>query len=382
MNSFLVVGGFEPSGHDSTAEAVIAAGKAAGKSVDYLLWRETVDLADHPMFVSHRLAAARGSHAIAGMLDEEWIGTTLSEDLSTYVDTTYDVILCVHPWSSLIVANALSNAGNKTSILIDYHSDFGAFPVVTHPRIDAYLGGGTIRALDPYIRSSCHVVGVAIPERFSAPNDTSELQERKNRLIVSAGSDGWAIQSMSGSVKTLAHSLKPEETILLAPNSAAEQIWNAQEIENATITVGLTDIAPLLISSRWYLSKGGGTAVGEGLAAGCGNFVSYSGIFWEDEAAQTLHAKGIAQLVDVESTIIFNASISNAAIKEREKCINAGNLIWQKISTGLPRSFDCHEKSTLDYLIKNLNQYQKSILPRTSIALNRRLTAWHDGWRK
>lgn len=374
MRRFLVVGGFEPSGHDSTAEAVIETGVKRGHQVDCLKWRDHIALADHPMFVSHREAAARGAPEIAGMLDESWIGDVLSADLADRIPLGYDGYVSVHPWSSKICGAALQD--DPTPKLFDYHSDFGPFPVVVDDRIDAYLGGGRIRALNPRVRSRCHRVGVAVPRRF---HHVPEPAARANRLIVSAGRDGWAVNAMQPAVRELASRLGPAEIILLAPSEEAQRSWAPMNIMGARTVTDCTDVSGCLKDARWYLSKGGGTAVAEGLAAGCLGFVAASGIFWEDEAAEHLHAKGV--VADANSPNPSSQFQPGNVEAARAECIGAADALWKVVEQGGPAHSNELELTILTELSKRVAGLGDNPLPRTTDVLRQRLAAWRDEWK-
>ena len=378
MARHLVIGGFERSGHDATTEAVVEAGRLRGHDVDTLIWRDRIPrLEEHPMFVSHRHAAAHGASGIAGLLDEPWIGAALAADLAAHIPDGYDAYICVHPWSSLIAATALDQ--DSAGMLVDYHSDFGAFPVIDHPRITAYLGGGRPRALAPAIRSRCHSIGVAVPRRFHEGLGDSSAVERPARLVVSAGSDGWAVRAMCDAARALAAHLTPQEVVLLAPSEDAREAWSNAGVPWARIESGRKDIAPLLRDARWYLSKGGGTAVAEGMAAGCEGFVSRSGIFWEDEAAEYLLARGVVVLIEA---IGVRGSYDDRQVAEvRQNCREAADHLWTLVEAGLPRRYDDHEAGIIDELLRQLAAYGTDPLPETSGQLAKNLAAWRNGWR-
>lgn len=377
MARYLVIGGFERSGHDATTEAVVEAARARAHNVDTLIWRDRVPrLEEHPMFVSHRHAAAHGASDIAGLLDEPWIGAALASDLATYIPGGYDAYICVHPWSSLIAAAVLAH--DWTGTLVDYHSDFGTFPVIEHPRITAYLGGGRPRALAPAIRSRCHSIGVAVPRRFHMGLSEALPIDRPSRLVVSAGSDGWAVRAMRDAARALAAHLDPQEVVLLAPSEEAREAWSNAGISYARIDTGQSDIAPLLRDARWYLSKGGGTAVSEGMAAGCECYVTRSGIFWEDEAAEILHARGMVALVDASG--VRGSYDHHQVQRVRQQCRGASDLLWALVEGGLPRRYDDNEAGVLDELLKRLAAFGTGLLPETTDQLAKSLAAWRKGW--
>ena len=371
----LILGGFEPSGHDSTADALLEEGVARGHIVDSLRWRDVVDLADHPMFTSHRYAAAHGIPDVAGLLDEDWIAEALSDDLGGYINTGYDAFLSVHPWSSMICAHALSRTQAK-GLLVDYHCDFGAFPIVTHDRIDAYCGGGRVRALRPRIRSRCHIVGASVPRRF---HEESPLESRPDTLVVSAGSDGWAIGAMLPAVHSLSQKLAPSRVVLLAPSETSQQHWQDAKIPRSEIVANSRDISRILKSARWYLCKGSGVAIAEGLAAGCRTFVSSSGIFWEEDVAELLKGRGIVADPSLAGDAIFiEANITNMS----KQCRLSAELVWNLVEHGAPPKHQPLEEKMLAELLKQAASEGTDILPRTRAALEAGLEKWRAEWRE
>jgi hypothetical protein len=380
LGRYLIIGGFEPSGHDSTAEAICDEGKSRGHAIDMLLWRDIEPLADHPMFTSHRYAAANGVCDIAGLLDEPWIGESLAADLSTRIPIGYDGYISVHPWSSLISAVALKESGDTSAILVDYHSDFGGFPVINHHRITAYLGGGRPRSLSPAIRSRSHYVGVTVPRRFYGDPTTVDAIQRPARLVVSAGADGWAVRAMLSAVHWLVENLRPVEVVLLAPNDDTISAWHDSKIANAVILSGVKDISSLLRTARWYLSKGGGTAVAEGLAAGCVGYVTRSGIFWEDEAAEHLSAHGIVTLVKAD--VLLGTHNEMEMSRTRAACCDAAGTLWSLTESGVPRQYDDAEVEILSKLAARLDNYRSDLLPVTTDKLAQNIALWRYGWSK
>lgn len=372
MSRFLVIGGFEPSGHDTAAEALLEAGLKRGLSVDLLCWRDSVPLSEHPMFRAHRFAAANDYPEFAGLLDEEWIGRALYADLGHLLPIDYDGYISVHPWSSLIAAQVLAESPNRAP-LIDYHNEFECFPVIMHDRIDAYFGGGKPRLFEPGIRSRCHSIGVAIPSRFHLESETIDQEDT---LVVAAGADGWATKSLLPAVRVLIAKLNPDEVLLLAPTPESQRTWQGTSIAGQIIC-GLTDISPLLKKSRWYLSKGGGCAVAEGLVAGCEVFVGNSGVFWEDTALDWLSARQIVAQVGLTTKL---ANVDNLNVEaERNRSKSAANVAWDILTSGkLYRERPPFEDGVLNAILESISQESVDTLPSTSAILRRRVLEWRD----
>lgn len=370
----LVIGGFEPSGHDTTEEAIVEAGRERNFQIDILRWRDLApELGTHPMFTAHRYAAGRNAATVAGLLDEEWIARLLAEDLASCIPLGFDTYVSVHPWSSTVCAEALVRSGKDRATLIDYTSEFSAFPLVVHDRVNAYLGGGAVRPLEPKYRARCSSVGVAVPRRFHASADGGM---RDSRLVVSAGSDGWAISAMLPSVSLLAETLAPKNIVLLAPTPEAVTAWKRHDIANARIAEGITDISALLKESRWYLSKGGGTAVAEGLVARCEGFVASSGIFWEEDSSMFLAAHGVIALVGRMSRLD-----EDARRHERNRCLTAASSVWECVRTGSIPQANARELEVLTALIERSDDIpEDGTIPSTTRMLRQRLRDWRDGW--
>ncbi len=327
------------------------------------------------MFTSHRYAAANGAADVAGLLDESWIAEALSADLAKYIPAGFEAYVSVHPWSSMICADALSELSIPGS-LVDYHSDFGAFPVVTHQRIQAYCGGGRIRALRPAFRARCHAIGVAVPRRFHCER---QVASREAMLVVSAGADGWAVNAMRAATTRLIGLLAPERIALLAPTEGARASWIACGFGDADVVTNCSDISAYLAKARWYLSKGGGTAVAEGLAAGCLGFVGPSGIFWEDEAAEHLFARGIVADVQAPNP---RAQFRDANVSEaRAQCRNAADALWALVEAGLPPRRNQCEETILSNLVTRVAEPGEYPLPNVTSALRTNLERWLAEWR-
>ena len=376
MARYLVVGGFEPSGHDSIAEAFVESGIELGHEIELFRWRDYFDISRHLIFNTHRYAASKGVPDIAGMLDESWIAEALAEDLSKHVPKDFDGIISVHPWSSFICGNALSTRKDDYTRLIDYTGEFTFFPLILHNRIDAFVGGGPILPMEPLVRSRCHSIGVVVRKRFFSEEP---YFERQKTLFVSAGSDGWAINAMIPQVKVLAEVLQAKKIILLGPNAGAADAWSKAKIPNAEVMSGIKDIAPLLKKARWYLSKGSGTAVAEGLAAGCYGFAAKSGIFWEDDAVAVLCAEGI---VANPALCHMPPKLENSAgwLTERERCQLAANRTWELMDHGKFKVKNVPEQQILADLIKQISTHDSLHLPQTSKRLRERLLVWSAGW--
>lgn len=366
----LVVGGFEPSGHDAAADAIRDEGLARSAAVELFRWRDKVDLAQHPMFVSHRVAAAAGLPVIAGMLDEDWIGPALHADLGHLLPRDFDIYLSVHPWSTIICARELALRDDAHARLIDYHGEFSQFPIALHERVNLFLGGGDIRPLEPSIRRRCVATGVCVPRRFY---DGVKAPGRSDTLVVSAGADGWAVTALAPAATYLIAHLSPSRTLLLAPTSEAAAAWRASAAQGEIIE-GVTDIAPLLKTARYYLSKGGGTAVAEGLAAGCQSYVARSGIFWEDDALAWLALNGIAAFVSPGRAIAPIDEI--AAAHERDRTRRAAASVWDAFASA-PAAAPDNEDETLRCLIGSVTDAATENLPHTTEKLLARLQAWH-----
>lgn len=368
----LVVGGFEVSGHDAQAEALVEAGRARGHEVDVLHWRDLVDITTHPMFESHRYAAAHGCSDVAGVLDEPWIAPLLARELAGSLPNGYGAYLSVHPWSSVICARAVSDR-RSSAIVVDHYGEFSAFPAVTDPRIDAYIGAGAVRSVEPRIRARCHSLGVVVARRFHA----IDTDQRRRRLLVSAGSDGWAVRAMASATRTLADAIAPDELVLLAPTDEAAVAWAGGGFGSAEMLRGVNDIAPLLRSSTWYLSKGGGNAVAEGLAAGCEGYVCPSGIFWEDEGAYRLAAQGALRLVTDEK--VLGAHDPMMVERERQRALGAADQVWALVESRKFFRHDHAEATVLDHLLASASAVE-TLLPSVTSRLVERLAAWRAGW--
>ena len=78
----LIVGGFEPSGHDAIASALLTEGEARGHQVIEFQWRDVIkSIALHPVFNLHRLGTSLGAPKLSKILDDRELWSAIVEDL-------------------------------------------------------------------------------------------------------------------------------------------------------------------------------------------------------------------------------------------------------------------------------------------------------------
>lgn len=377
------MGGFEPSGHDGVANALLEEGINRGHDVVQFHWGEKIEeLAIHPVFHVHRVGTAMGAPALSALLDDHDLWQALVHDLVNRLDISdYQVIVSVHPWSTLIAAEKLRQQGSR-STLIDYTIDFGRFPIVVDRRIDSYIGAGDVGPFPPRIRQRCQRFGIPVRQQFVAQTDV----QKSDNLVVSGGTDGFLSQKLSTVLPQVVEALEPALVTILAPTSSARSLWDKAlptlPKSNYRIEVGKTDISQILKEGKWYLTKAS-TGIVEGLAAGCELLLVQSGVFWEDDARDALVTRGVAFPVDYTATTMsLRATIQNGSPHRQmiaNECITAAAETWNFVEKGCPNQKDeFSDDLAVSNLLSNLVSTESSskVLPETTKMLKTLLDDW------
>ena len=378
----VVVGGFERSGHDSMAAALVAEGVRRGHKVRSWNWREIRPaIGEHLMFTMHRYAGGAGNASFAEVMANEGLVTALTTDLVSILEDSFphgvDAILSVHPWSTLALANWLDTTPGP--LLVDCHSDFTPFPVFAHRRVDSFVGTGRPRPVSAEVSLRLQVLGLPVRSSFIPSLDS----QRSRTLVVNAGSDAWAVRHVAAVVPFVSRLLQPRRIVLLAPTADAARAWEeAVEVDPRTeILTGVTDIGPLLCAALWLLTKAGGTPVAEGLVAGCLVLAMPTGIPWEDDGLSWLAMRGY--VVPVGGT--FPLQWSEALLRQplesdrelRSLLADAGSSIWRHVEAGGPLS-SAGELATVarDLLASDEQRAAVDALPATALQLRKVLGSW------
>lgn len=360
----MVVSGFEPSGHDAVATALWEEGASRGHDVVVHNWGSIFpEVARHPLFNLPRICTMHGVPELAVLLDEKQLWNAIVTDFVDHINLTgFDVIICVHLWSTMIVAEKLKSA-DLDSKLIDVSGEFSRFPVVINDRVDAYVGGGSVAPLPPKIRGRCHSLGVPVRQGFISHGK----EARKEHLVVSSGTDGWSSNQLAKVLPKVVRALNPRRVLLLAPNATSRAVWekaiSAAPDQIYEIKYRVTDISGLLRNSRWFLTKASGPGAAEGFAAGCELILAATGVFWEDDARSDLLSLLAATPVDVsieddELAFLARRGASNRKLLA-ERCIQAAASVWQLIEEGCPqRNVDANDLTIVGSILSRLSEGQ------------------------
>lgn len=377
----LIVGGFEPSGHDSIAAALAEEGISRGHTVTNWNWGERFPIGDHPLFLLHHVAAELGTPTVAAILDRPDLPAALAQDLAGLLPIEeYDVVLSVHPWSTVIVAQCLQR-NNKHVYFADVTCDFGGFPVFYPREVDVFFGSGRPRALSPQFSSKCMSVGIPARREFFATDD-----EKRGRLLVAtAGTSGWLIERIVACIPAASRLVEPDELVVLAPNSAAATKWRSalrtSGVRADVAEVG-RDVAPWLRKARWVLTKASGAAVTESLAAGCRVLAVESGVFWEDDARDYLSSRFVVIPVEVETDMREFRSLIALESTWRDACAiarSSGTVIWNAIEERRQLEPDRSAIATLREVARSLRKREpSSTLVMTEQVLDSCLREWID----
>ena len=378
----VVAGGFERSGHDAMAEALAEEGVRRGHTVRCWNWREEHSaVGEHPVFHVHRWARRAGFAALADVMADKQLVAALVSDLGAVLRGSSvgdaKVILSVHPWGTLALAEWLSAVAGP--VLVDCHSDFTPFPVFPHGRVDSFVGAGRQRLVSAEVARRQHVLGLPVRGSFSPAANA----RRSRTLVVNAGSDAGAIDQMATVVVSVTRLLRPKTVILLAPTQEAADTWGqiTEIASDMRIATRVTDIGPLLCRACWFLTKGGGTPIAEGLVAGCRVFAVPTGIPWEDDSIAWLAMRG--EVVPVGGGFpapwseLLIGRVAELDSELRPLLAGAARAIWQHVEAGCPqRPIEALADLARKIIDSSRRVYQPDILPTTSAELRRVLGSW------
>lgn len=293
----VVFGGFSFSGHDTLLNVIadeIESRKIAG--VKRVVWRELkAGVERHPIFGLHR----RGMdvNLLSGYMDLPDIPLLLAEDLFDRTEflLNVDAVVSVHPWTSIVLAEAALRRGADDLLIFDVAGDFTHTPVLPHDRVDMYLGGIGARPLSAKVRRKVHATGV--PARYS---DSTRGSYVDGRLYVAFGRTGYAHKSALVSLMQVVGALRPAEIVIAsAGNTKAERefIESLRDVAVISVPSG-DDVIPWINSAQWILTKASGASISEALASNATVIAYESGVFWEDDSLRYLYAAGAVLTVD------------------------------------------------------------------------------------
>ena len=292
------------------------------------------------MFNLHRLAADTGLAWIAAMLGESDVVAAMLQQFRGQIDLgSHEAVIATHPWTGKLIGVEAARQGADAAI-VECHAEFSRFPVFADARVDAYFGAGELAPNPTAIRKRCHTAGIPIRSSFIPARNARSV--RRRQLVVNAGASGWLIARTAVHLPLLVEALQPDTVNLLAPSEAAVDEWERRLVGSVPIanemTIGSTDVGDLLCSSRWLLTKAGGTPVAEGLAAGCEVYSFESGVPWEDEALTWLAARyqvvAMRPNMSVDELRLAGQTVAATPRTTAHACRVAANVIWTAIERG------------------------------------------------
>lgn len=363
----IVLGGFEPSGHDAASMALLEAGLSRGHSVAMFNWRDVVPCAAHPLFHVHRVAVEMSAPSVAGLLDDPRITDALCGDLAGLVPLDLDCCISTHPWSTVIAATAFEASGAST-LLIDSHGEFtpGPLHVTCRDRVDLFVGMTAAAAHPTRVLNRTRLTGVPVRAAFALPPNGARA---RSGVTLNAGTEHWALNTSLTLTESVLKSSSVRQLFVIGPRSEQIDRWAATcDVKVAYRDTG-NEIADALRSSKLVITKASGSMVAEAVACEAIPLYVRSGVFWEDDARAALSASGVGltgsdlcrlALVDYEACQRLGGS-----------CRGAGNSIWAEIeclAERRPRTRSPLSSALADTLLAPLDDFADSDLAATSTA--------------
>lgn len=363
-----VLGGFERSGHDAAAEAVVGAVERRGHACTELRWRDITDLDQLLIFHLHRVGVRTSVPWLSAFSEDSAVVAALVDDLCFLLGDDiagYDAVLSVHPWSTLVAAKLLADSG---ATLVDCHVEFSSFPITPVGRATWHTGTWAAKTVVPSVLRSLRTVGVPIRSSFVSGN------KRVGSLAVNCGADGWFLdQVLSELPRIVAATRCDHVTMLIGTQSNLDERVLRSLAVDVTVVAGSSDVSAVLSESQFLLTKAGGAPVAEALGAGTIPILLDSGVPWEDEARVRLVAANAA--LDGESPLL-----SDDIQRERwragdsarlgQLCRSAADSISYLISTPSAARADTAGNAAVNHVLARAKRdAQVGILPTASSAL-------------
>jgi hypothetical protein len=270
-------------------------------------WHDVIRC-DHPVFNVHRIGLESGEPELAAILDDPRIASGLTRDLSSLVPSQdFECIVSVHPWSSVIVANATQCLASKSRpFVVDCHGEFTPFPLrlVTVPGVDAYLGGLFPGPASPRVRRRMLSTGIPVRTQFQRAPLPPQSGTRR-ALAISLGHGSWAQRCVDACIAPIIEFLQPQALYVIGTRVAADA-WDARvttSLKGARYVASADEIASALRRSSHLVTKASGSAVAEALACDCTPLCVATGVFWEDESRAWLASSDAAIPIDAETAL-------------------------------------------------------------------------------
>lgn len=370
----VVVGGFEPSGHDSRVEAVRAAGEDRGHEVAVHSWGPQLEI-DHPIFHVHRLAGT-SSPSLIGVLDDPRLAQAIARDFGpTLRSVDADVVIAAHPWAAWLCAERAQRGAFPP--VVNLHGEFepGPIPLLWRPEIDMHVGVVQKASSPPRVQRITHSTGVPVRAPFSAqPSDRTV----RNGIAVSSGIGGWA-ESKTFDLLRSSFSTFPDSVRLnVIGHLSPEMSRLAGEFGvDAVAHSKAEEIAEALRASSVLVTKASGSNVAEALACRTHLICASSGVFWEDAARGHVIAEGLASR-EPTANQTDHARVEQAG----EICRMASERIWglveQLVEEGIAPHDDIDNVLPVAAQLRELNsapRYERQ-MPASTAALFDALADW------
>lgn len=331
----LIVGGFEPSGHDSKQKAMEEGAQRSSIEYRSFTWRTVVDTG-HPVFHLHRIGARSGMPGLASLLDDSRIADALTHDVGDDLDLSdTDVVVSVHPWSTMICASVIRREGLDV-LLVDLHGEFspGPIPLVRVDEVGLFVGVEMVASLSPTMRRRVRRTGVPVRSQFA--DGVDDIFPRR-ALTVSCGHGGWSIDAAMPTVRLMVDRTEPRE--IFCVGAVPPAVADLGEKRHLTVTPcgSASSIALALRQSRYAVTKASGTNIAECLSSGTVAVCPPSGVFWEDEARAYLSAIGAIVPSELAGEIDLASAVASVGTRDRLRCrvADAAVSAWTCIAMAL-----------------------------------------------
>lgn len=300
--NILVVGGFEPSGHDAVLVAVTECATGSGMGADSLSWRQLIPGIDnHLIFHLHRLQ--REGPSLSALMDDPTVADNLASDLWHRLPTLaeYDAVISVHPWSTVIIARALSEQNNTSTVLADCNVNWGPIPDMEVSRVDLFCGGLLRRPVRPALWHRCIPTGVPVRQSFV----TGQQETLLGKVCVASGRLGQSTSLVIDAYNRFKSIVQPNQ-VIVAGAGQGEALWRAVVGSKTELVLipDIDDVSPYWHGAEWVITKASAASIAEAFAVGAKVVGVASGVLWEDNCMSLLASRGAITPVDLLSATL------------------------------------------------------------------------------
>jgi UDP-N-acetylglucosamine:LPS N-acetylglucosamine transferase len=378
MSNVLLVYGYHKSGHYAAVDALSAALKTRGYGTCiYGMWSNKNAVVDR-LFTLFRDFAAQGVKDVPLFLRDRKLLDALAEELDTELDLgRYDAVISTHPYSSYCLAERKLKTRCQVP-LVSVHTDFTAFPVVTHPYIDYYCGAIPTTDITSELDGRLLITGIPVRKGFA------ENRKKSDSLLVMGGADGF------GHLETIMDFIAmqevwPDVTVVCGRNDTLRNAITKRYPKVKTHGF-IQDPSELMGAARYVMTKASGVTVAEALTSRCIPIFSPPILSWEDEAAKNIAALGAGMYLPDYSTRSASAMMHlNGSRSMQDYILERGELLRKPDSVDEiadilenPKpGIRADQKSLVGIMTVHAESFKNSpILPKTSEFLMQECNRW------